>query len=77
MRRHWFIAVSLLFAFSFISLNTVSSQSGQSGQSGMITGTVKDPNGAAVAGAQVITSRCWFPSTWISAERSRVSAPSQ
>jgi len=50
MRRQWFIAVSLLFAFSFIYLNTVSSQSGQSG---MITGTVKDPNGAVVAGAQV------------------------
>src|SRR5215510_6928523 len=50
MRHRWFIAVLLLFAFSFISLNTVSSQSGQSG---MITGTVKDPNGAVVAGAQV------------------------
>src|SRR5262245_14972651 len=50
MRRQWFIAVSLLLAFSFISLNSVSSQSGQSG---MITGTVKDTNGAVVAGAQV------------------------
>src|SRR5215468_9785986 len=56
MRRQWLIAISLLFAFSFISLNTVSSQSnqsGQSGQSGIITGTVKDPNGAVVGGAQV------------------------
>src|SRR5262245_43637232 len=50
MRRQWFIAVSLLLAFSFISLNSVSSQSGQSG---MISGTVKDPNGAVVTGAQV------------------------
>src|SRR5262245_30755900 len=50
MRRQWFITVSLLFACSFIALNTVSSQSGQSGT---ITGTVKDPNGAVVAGAQV------------------------
>ena len=49
MRRQWFIAVSLLFTLSFVSLNVVSSQS----QSGMITGTVKDTNGAAVAGAQV------------------------
>src|SRR5262245_38115492 len=52
MRRQWFIAVSLLFALSFVSLNIVSSQS-QSGQSGMITGTVKDTNGAVVVGAQV------------------------
>jgi carboxypeptidase family protein/peptidase M1-like protein len=52
MRRHSFITVSLLFAFSLISLNIVSSQT-QSGQFGMITGTVKDPNGAVVAGAQV------------------------
>ena len=50
MRRQWFIAVLLVLAFSFISLNSVSSQSGQSG---MITGTVKDPNGAVVAGARV------------------------
>src|SRR5215475_830363 len=50
MRRQWFIVVSLLFAFSILSLSIVSSQSGQSG---MITGTVKDPNGAVVAGAQV------------------------
>ena len=49
MRRQWFIAVSLLFVLSFVSLNIVSSQS----QSGMITGTVKDTNGAVVAGAQV------------------------
>src|SRR5215475_6384031 len=50
MRRQWFIVVSLLFAFSILSLSIVSSQSGQSG---MITGTVKDPNGAVVTGAQV------------------------
>src|SRR5215510_1334147 len=49
MRRQWFVTVSLLFVLSFVSLNIVSSQS----QSGMITGTVKDTNGAAVAGAQV------------------------
>src|SRR5262245_43137979 len=55
MRRQWFITVSLLFASSFLSLNIASShfQPGQSGQSGMINGTVKDPNGAVVAGAQV------------------------
>jgi hypothetical protein len=55
MRRQWFITVSLLFAFSFLSLNIALShfQPGQSGQSGMINGTVKDPNGAVVAGAQV------------------------
>src|SRR5262249_16013688 len=52
MRRHWFIIVSLLFVFSLTSLNDVSSQS-QSGQSGIIAGTVKDPNGAVVTGAQV------------------------
>src|SRR5215813_989785 len=55
MRRQWFITVSLLFASSVLSLNIASShfQPGQSGQSGMINGTVKDPNGAVVAGAQV------------------------
>jgi len=50
MRRQWLILVSLLFAFSLPSLNIVSSQS----QPGAINGTVKDPNGAVVAGAQVI-----------------------
>jgi Carboxypeptidase regulatory-like domain len=49
MRRQWFTTVSLLFTFSFLSLNIVSSQS----QPGTINGTVKDPNGALVAGAQV------------------------
>jgi Carboxypeptidase regulatory-like domain/Peptidase family M1 domain len=49
MRRQWFITVSLLFAFSLLSLNIVSSQS----QPGTINGTVKDPNGALVVGAQV------------------------
>src|SRR5262245_9279168 len=50
MRRHWFIIVSLLFVFSSISLNVVSSQSqsgqsGQSGQFGMTSGMVNsDPN---------------------------------
>src|SRR5262245_6823967 len=53
MLRQCFIAVSLLIAFSFITLNIVSSQSGQSGQFGMITGTGKDPNGPVVAGAQI------------------------
>jgi hypothetical protein len=52
MRRQWFIKVSLLFAFSFLSLDVTSSQS-QHGQSGMINGTVKDPNGYVVPGAQV------------------------
>ena len=52
MRRQWFITISLLFAFSFIFLNIVSSHS-QPGQSGTINGTVKDPNGAVVTGAQV------------------------
>ncbi|MGE0130672.1 MAG: carboxypeptidase regulatory-like domain-containing protein [Blastocatellales bacterium] len=49
MRRQWLITVSLLFAFSLVSLNIASSQS----QPGTITGTVKDPNGAVVADARV------------------------
>jgi hypothetical protein len=47
MRRQWFIAVSLLLASSFLSLNIASSQSqpGQSGQSGMSSGMINsDPN---------------------------------
>jgi len=52
MRRQWFIAFSLLFAFSILSLNIVSSQTGQTGQSGqsggqsgMTSGIVNsDPN---------------------------------
>lgn len=52
MRRHWFPAISLLIAFSFIPLNIVSSKS-QPIQTGIITGTVKDPNGSVVVGAQV------------------------
>src|SRR5262245_13074311 len=50
MRRQWFIAVSLLFAASFLSLNIASSQSqpgqtGQTGQSGMTSGMINsDPN---------------------------------
>ncbi|HEY8460523.1 MAG TPA: carboxypeptidase-like regulatory domain-containing protein, partial [Blastocatellia bacterium] len=53
MRRPWFILLFLLFAFSFIFPNIVSSRS-QSGQTGIINGRVTDPNGAAVAGAQVV-----------------------
>jgi Carboxypeptidase regulatory-like domain/Peptidase family M1 domain len=53
MRRRRLITISLLFTSSFLYLNIVSSQS-QSGQSGIINGTVKDPKGAVVAGAQVI-----------------------
>src|SRR5262245_48458257 len=49
MRRQWFIALFLLFAFSLSSLDIVSSQS----QTGIIDGTVKDPNGAALVGAQI------------------------
>src|SRR5262249_28260160 len=49
MRRQWIIPISLLFAFGLLSLNVVSSQS----QPGTINGTVKDPNGAVVAGARV------------------------
>src|SRR5262245_24671503 len=52
MRRQGVITISLLFAFGFLSLNIVSSQS-QPGQSGMISGMVKDPNGAVVIGAQI------------------------
>jgi len=52
MRRQWFITVSLLFAFSFLSLDVTSSQS-QPGQSGKINGTVKEPKGYAVPDAQV------------------------
>jgi hypothetical protein len=50
MRRQCFIAVSLLFILSFLSLNIASSQSqspqsGQSGQSGTISGMINsDPN---------------------------------
>src|SRR6266545_3041382 len=50
MRRQCFIAVSLLFILSFLSLNIASSQSqsaqsAQSGQSGMISGMINsDPN---------------------------------
>src|SRR5215475_4622018 len=51
MRRQWFITALLLFTFSSLALNIVSSQP-QSG-SGVINGTVKDPNGAVVAGAKV------------------------
>src|SRR5499433_3926179 len=55
MRRQWFTTALLLFASSVLSLNIASShfQPGQSGQSGIINGTVKDPNGAVVAGARV------------------------
>jgi len=49
MRRQWSITVLLLFACSLLSLNIVSSQS----QPGTINGTVKDPNGAVVAGAKI------------------------
>ncbi len=49
MRRQWLIVISLLFAFSLIPLNIASSQT----QAGTISGTVKDPNGAVVAGAQI------------------------
>src|SRR5215468_2737550 len=49
MRRQWFIMAFLLFTFSSLALDIVSSQS----QSGIINGTVKDPNGAVVVGAQV------------------------
>ena len=52
MRRQWFITVSLLFAFSFLSLDVTSSQS-QPGQSGKINGTVKDPLDYEIPGAQV------------------------
>jgi hypothetical protein len=50
MLRRWFIGISLLCALSFVSLGVVSSQS----QTGVINGTVKDPNGAVVAGAQIV-----------------------
>jgi hypothetical protein len=49
MRRQWLFIISLLFALSFIPLSIKSSQS----QVGIINGTVKDPNGAVVAGAQI------------------------
>jgi len=52
MRRQWFITVSLLFAFSFLSLDVTSSQS-QPGQSGKINGTVKDPADYPIPDAQV------------------------
>src|SRR5215475_2584350 len=51
MRRQWFITALLLFTFSSLALNIVSSQP-QSG-SGIINGTVKDPNGAVVSGTKV------------------------
>src|SRR5262245_45563668 len=49
MRRQWLFTILALFTLSFLSLNVVSSRS----QSGLINGTVKDPNGAVVPGAQV------------------------
>jgi hypothetical protein len=49
MRRQWLTAISLFFSLSLVSFNIVSSQS----QAGTINGTIKDPNGAVVAGAQV------------------------
>lgn len=49
MRRRWFIALSLLFALTFSSLDIVSSQA----QTGIINGTIKDPNSAALVGAPV------------------------
>ncbi len=49
MHRQWFIFISLLFTLSLIPLNFASSQA----QVGTISGTVKDPNGAVVTGAQV------------------------
>jgi len=52
MRRQWFITVSLLFAFSFLSLDVTSSQS-QPGQSGKINGTVKDLIDTVIPGAHV------------------------
>ena len=52
MRRQWFISVSLLFAFSFLSLDITLSQS-QPRQSGKINGAVKDPNDTMIPGAQV------------------------
>src|SRR5215470_5366552 len=51
MRRQWF-TISLLFAFSFLSLDVTSSQS-QPGQSGKIHGTVKDPADYPIPDAQV------------------------
>src|SRR5262245_36578415 len=53
MRRQCFIAVSLLFVLSFLSLNIVSSQS-QPGQSGMISGMINsDPNYRALRDAKL------------------------
>ncbi len=49
MRRQWLIIGSLLFTLILIPLTIASSQT----QVGTINGTVKDPNGAVVAGAQV------------------------
>jgi hypothetical protein len=49
MYRKFLIAISLLFTLTIIPANNASSRS----QAGSIGGTVKDPNGAAVAGAQV------------------------
>ena len=52
MRRQWFITVSLLFAFSFLSLDVTSSQS-QPGQSGKINGKVTDPADYPIPDARV------------------------
>jgi hypothetical protein len=52
MRRQWFITISLLFAFSFLSLDVTSSQS-QPGQSGKINGKVTDPQDYPIPGAKV------------------------
>src|SRR5262249_21543663 len=52
MRRQWFITISLLFAFSFLSLDVTSSQS-QPGQSGKINGKITDPADYPILDAQV------------------------
>src|SRR5215475_1002556 len=52
MPRQWFITVSLLFAFSFLSLDVTSSQS-QPGQSGNINGKVTDPLDTVIPDANV------------------------
>jgi len=49
MRRQWLLLLPPLFAFSLFSLKIVSSQT----QNGAINGTVKDPKGDVVVGAQV------------------------
>ena len=50
MKRHLIFSITLVLALSLATFNAKTSQA----QTGIITGTVKDPKGAVVVGAQII-----------------------